>query len=226
MGKATKSRYFVINDTAPKHFNCNVVIGRQIVTYEADYNADVYGTTEIEILFPIKKQLKNSFPLSMFPVERSVKDNAKNIEPVDVAVNRLFIEANKAAKLLAQSVLIKHTGDRKYTVDYKDMQIIEDEMLDDSQEIRMRGIVVRRKCYLRRGDIVGLTFLQDEPWMWYIKYNPHDHGTSVKEKLRKFFMRLFNKGAYEARYVFDQDRTMSMSIEDIYVTGSDIEPID
>ncbi len=213
------TRYFAYID--PKTQGANAVFGRQTIIHENDRERNVYGTTIVELIHPVKRELRNSFPLDLYP--NTDKTMNSNVETKDVAFSRLWKEVNRASKLLAQSALIALNKDPKFEVKYEDIQIISEDMLDDSREDRMKGIVLRDMMYLRKGDIVNLLFLQDDNLMWYIRYDPHDHGTNFKEKLRKFFLKLFNKGLYESRYVFDQNRTMSLSFEDVKVINSPVE---
>ena len=213
------SRYFVYID-AKSNLN-TAVFGKQTIIHENDKDKNLYGTTIVELIHPAKRELKNSFPLDLYP--NSDRSMQSNVEDKDTAFSRLWKEANRASKLLTQSTLISVNKDPKLEVAYKDIQIIPEDILDDSTEDRMTGIVLTDVMYLRKGDIVSIRFLQDDNLRWYISYDPKNHGTSLKEKLRKLFMRIFNKGLYESRYVFSENRTMSLAFEDIKIINSPVE---
>jgi len=215
--KAT--RYFTYLD--PKSEGSVAAFGKQTIIHEQDVDRNLYGTTIVELIFPVKKELKNSFPLDLYP--NTDKTMHSNFEDTNTAFSRLWKEVNRASKLLTQSALISTLKNPKLEVRYEDIQIVSEEMLDDSLEDRMTGIVQRDVNYLRKGDIVSLLFLQDDNLRWFVRYDPNNHGTSLKEKLRKFFMRIFNKRKYESRYVFSDNRTMSLSFEDIRVINSPVE---
>lgn len=213
------SRYFVYIDPTSKAKTA--VFGKQTIVHENDTDKNLYGTTIVELIHPAKRELKNSFPLDLYP--NSDKSMQSNIEDKDTAFSRLWKEVNRASKLLTQSTLISVNKDPKLEVAYKNIQIIPDEMLDDSTEDRMTGVVLKDIMYLRKGDIVSIRFIQDDNLRWQISYDPKNHGSSLKEKLRKFFIRLFNKGLYESRYVFSENRTMSLDFEDIKIINSPVE---
>lgn len=213
------SRYFVYIDPTSKAKTA--VFGKQTIVYEHDLSKGLYGTTVVELIYPTKKELKNSFPLDLYPKDDPSMES--NIEDKDTAFSRLWKEVNRASKLLTQSTLISVNKDPKLEVAYKDIQIIPDEMLDDSTEDRMTGVVLKDVMYLRKGDIVNIRFLQDDNLRWCISYDPKNHGSSLKEKLRKFFIRIFNKGLYENRYVLSENRTMSLAFDEVKIINSPVE---
>ena len=213
------SRYFAYIDAESNHNTA--VFGKQTIIHENDTDKNLYGTTVVELIYPTKRELKNSFPLDLYP--NTDKSMQRNIEDKDTAFSRLWKEVNRASKLLTQSTLISVNKDPKLEVAYKDIQIIPEDILDDSTEDRMTGIVLKDVMYLRKGDIVSIRFLQDDNLRWYISYDPKNHGSSLKEKRRKLFIKIFNKGLYESRYVFSENRTMSLAFDEVKIINSPVE---
>ena len=103
------SRAFVYADG--KH----LLLGIQTIWYKPSREDNVYGGISTKILYPTLRSLENKYPLSMWPkficlppeiMTTGSFDKLKaNIEPTDVAVDRLFVECNRQTRLMASAVL-------------------------------------------------------------------------------------------------------------------------
>lgn len=93
----------------------HLLLGIQTVWYKPSKEENIYGGISTKILYPVLRSLENKYPLSMWPnficlpqeimTTGSYDKLDSNMEPKEVAIDRLFVECNRQVRLMASSVL-------------------------------------------------------------------------------------------------------------------------
>ena len=223
-----RSRYFLYQDG--KH----VVMGRQFIRYEPDVGKKIFGTAEVQVYFPKRTQIKNGFPLDLFPEphDRPGDDMTKNIVNVEDGCRLMFIEANKTAAL--QSRMICKIKQDEF--DYKNLTILTEDKVTPkgygftvAQQFILRGVVTQDYEFLRKGDILMVGDcgeIKDEKEakiIWHCMWDPLLEKKTLKNKIRRLWYKFGKNNLYKKRYY----GSTIIDLDPKYVrvtTGDAVEP--
>lgn len=218
-------RYFMYHD------GVKVVFGRQTIRYQPNVQKNIFGSVMVEVLFPKRKDVRLSFALDEYPNTTSIYDadgycvghrsSEENVKPYDEGILMMKQEANRSAMLATRSVV----DISKEDFDYDNLKIFDDSIVDDEGHGDVDGIVAKKVLHLRKGDVVKVLTL-DEPdeneFEWVITYDPKNHGDTVKDKIRRFWIKMFNKDLYAKRYT-GHISTIHCPLDTINVQGQPVE---
>lgn len=242
--KATDERYFVY-----QHPNAGLIFGKQEVRYQPSVDKLIFGTTKVYTYYPVFKELPSRFPLEMFPALNE-EDPAKNIvKDPEEGLKLMYIEANKAAKLLACSIL--KIGQDKYKPEcFRVMQISDVEEIDNKHPaiegtttygvfMGVYGVITKtdwegydkKECFLRKGDIIRLAICfrkvnEEKPKLtWWGTWYKNKQPVTLKSRIMKFWYKLTDKKLYIRRYVNEAIADFKIPSECIRVIGKDAEVV-
>ena len=210
------------------------MFGIQSIRYDPSRDKNVYGAIKTRLVYPTQRSIDNKYPLSMWPkficlpqeimVTGSYEKLKDNIEPKDVAMQRLFVECNKQTSLIISAVTGKRASGFQWNKLFvgKPVEPAKDETVKtfdfggpDVHRVVITSDIEHSKYFLmnfgslssnydipiRKGDrvdFVGVTEHEGDA------YAIVAYGDSVKFKWGEFIRRLVikftNKKLYRMRY--------------------------